>query len=294
MPDKKITLHPKSTDGQILEDTNIYPKTTIDQVYSSSGVEQFGDNTFQRKLTAGTAIEISNDTVGLGYETQAFKSILLNAIFPVGAVYVSETIGAENKCPIELSLGGTWERIQGRFLLGAGANYENTTDAYGSLSANVINRTTPGEKGGEVSHTLSSNETPIRNHRHDYTLNFWTGNYDNTSKIWVLGDDATDTHGNKQRLFGKAENANNYNPGEGFSLAKDGDVIKESRDYTTTGLPDVNLSTNGDCYGNQLCYRNFHSHHINVSDSTAYTSIEGVAHNNMPPYYVVYMWRRIA
>ena len=67
-------------------------------------------------------------------------SQVLNA-YPVGSIYMS--VNSTN--PGEL-FGGTWEQIQGRFLLGQGSGY----------SAGAI--------GGEANHALSDNEMP--SHRH--------------------------------------------------------------------------------------------------------------------------------
>lgn len=58
-------------------------------------------------------------------------------IYPVGAIYIS----ASSTNPQTL-FGGTWESIQGRFLLGVGGGY------------------TAGSTGGEATHTLTNAELP--------------------------------------------------------------------------------------------------------------------------------------
>lgn len=70
-----------------------------------------------------------------------YKRILL-AAHPVGSIYQSTAATS----PAEL-FGGTWEAIEGRFLLAAGGNY-----AAGSM-------------GGEAAHTLTVNEMPSHEHR---------------------------------------------------------------------------------------------------------------------------------
>jgi microcystin-dependent protein len=55
--------------------------------------------------------------------------------------------------PKEL-LGGSWEKIEGKFLFGSNTSY------------------TLGREGGEVEHTLTSSEMP--SHEHDSL--YWTGN----------------------------------------------------------------------------------------------------------------------
>jgi hypothetical protein len=65
--------------------------------------------------------------------TAAQISGLINAIYPVGSIYMS----VSSTSPSTL-FGGTWVRLQGRFLLGAGENGANTTDCWGSLPAGTI------------------------------------------------------------------------------------------------------------------------------------------------------------
>ena len=76
----------------------------------------------------------------------------VDLIYPVGSIYMS--VNATN--PKEL-FGGTWERIQGRFLLGA-------SDGYAA-----------GSQGGEATHKLTTSEIPY----HDHII----GQAGNTSKI---------------------------------------------------------------------------------------------------------------
>ena len=74
--------------------------------------------------------------------------------YPVGAIYIS----VSSTSPASL-FGGTWERISGRFLIGAGAAEANTTDYWGTLGASDVN-CLAGEMGGEATHTLTVNEMP--------------------------------------------------------------------------------------------------------------------------------------
>ena len=72
----------------------------------------------------------------------------VDLIYPVGSIYMS--VNATN--PKDL-FGGTWEQIQGRFLLGMSSSYP------------------AGSQGGEAAHTLTANEMP--NHTHQY-IDYWT------------------------------------------------------------------------------------------------------------------------
>lgn len=71
---------------------------------------------------------------------------LLDAIWPVGSVYISVT----DTSP-EALFGGTWQRIKDRFLLAAGDSYPL------------------GSTGGEAQHALTAAELPQHTHGYDYT-----------------------------------------------------------------------------------------------------------------------------
>lgn len=64
-------------------------------------------------------------------------------IYPVGSVYIS----VNSSFDPNTSFGGTWVRIQDRFLLASGSNYAN------------------GNTGGEATHTLTIDEMPSHNHK---------------------------------------------------------------------------------------------------------------------------------
>ena len=61
--------------------------------------------------------------------------------YPVGSIYMS----VNSTSPSTL-FGGTWERIQDRFLIAAGSTYK------------------AGGTGGEATHTLTVNEMPAHSH----------------------------------------------------------------------------------------------------------------------------------
>lgn len=102
--------------------------------------------------------------------------------YPVGAIYLSVT----DANPAAL-FGGTWERIGGRFLLGADTTY------------------TAGSTGGEAAHTLTVDEMPKHNHDVD-NLNA-SGNA--TPFMTVQAQDKKGFGGNVQTMYaggGKARN----------------------------------------------------------------------------------------
>lgn len=105
--------------------------------------------------------------------------------YPVGAIYLSVT----DTDPATL-FGGTWERIGGRFLLGADDTY------------------TAGSTGGEAEHTLTIDEMPKHNHEID-NLNA-SGNA--TPYMTVSAQDKKGYGGNVQTMFAGGGKPHNNMP----------------------------------------------------------------------------------
>ena len=105
--------------------------------------------------------------------------------YPVGAIYLSVT----DTDPATL-FGGTWERIGGRFLLGADDTY------------------TAGSTGGEAEHTLTIDEMPKHNHEID-NLNV-SGNA--TPYMTVQAQDKVGYGGNVQTMYAGGSQPHNNMP----------------------------------------------------------------------------------
>lgn len=105
--------------------------------------------------------------------------------YPVGAIYLSVT----DANPAAL-FGGTWERIGGRFLLGADSTYAG------------------GSTGGEAEHTLTVDEMPRHNHDVD-NLNA-SGN--STPFMTVQAQEKKGYGGNVQTMYAGGSKAHNNMP----------------------------------------------------------------------------------
>lgn len=93
------------------------------------------------------------------------KTETINAVYPIGSIYMSV-----NDTKPSTLFGGTWERLEGRFLIGAGTNMRtNTNESFGSLGVGEPEFTN-GERGGQYYHKLGIDEMP--EHHHD--TNDWT------------------------------------------------------------------------------------------------------------------------
>ena len=189
---------------------------------------------YQSKHT-GSTIDKSIDTV----------QQILNIIYPVGAVYIS----VNNISPASF-IGGTWEQLKDRFLLGAGANY------------------TAGNTGGQTNHThtteshiLTTAEIPAHTHTRG-TMNI-TGGFAPWSE--GSGGSATQPEGAFYSIA-----SNQYGWGTTTGRDNDNEFIKFDASRSWTG------ETSSVGSGQS------HSHGNTGSSS------------NMPPYLVVYMWKRIS
>lgn len=78
--------------------------------------------------------------------------LLKDELFPIGSIYIS----LNNTNPSTI-FGGTWEQIQGKFLLGASSSYP------------------ANQTGGEEKHTLTVEEMPSHRHNHQGYRNVGDG-----------------------------------------------------------------------------------------------------------------------
>lgn len=136
---------------------------------------------------------------------------LLDSIYPVGSIYMSVSDNSPQNF-----LGGNWERIEGRFLLGADSTYN------------------AGSIGGAATHTLSVSEMP--SHSHDVRVN------------------------------------------SGVATGGRSTVARAGSGYVTSISDTVNVSSTSNTVANIGTGKNG----------------SGQAHNNMPPYLAVYIWKRTA
>lgn len=92
-------------------------------------------NAKQNTLVSGSSIKtINNQSVlGSGNISVGGGGLSFDDVFPVGSIYMSTA----NVDPSTL-FGGTWERIQDKFLLAKGSTYSNLNGTGGSADAVVV------------------------------------------------------------------------------------------------------------------------------------------------------------
>lgn len=164
---------------------------------------------------------------------------IINVIYPVGSIYMSV-----NDTSPQSFFGGTWAKIEGRFLLSSSSSYST------------------GATGGEATHKLTTAEMPS----HTHTFTGTAASHSHTSKIYTANNSKYTMSISAIRLP--------FNVGEWVDMST-------SSDITTAG------GTGGDPCG--------------ITSSTSITpkgtnsnTGSNSAHNNMPPYFVVNMWKRTA
>lgn len=171
-------------------------------------------------------IEINDVKAELGKKVNSDD--LLDTIYPVGSIYMS----VNNTSPASF-LGGTWEQIKDRFLLGAGSK-------------------SVGATGGEENHTLTTAEMPSHSHTR--------------GSMEIKGQVTSDEFDPFLTIGGSGA----------LSVSSQTSYWRKSCSSTTQIISTRTVS-------------------LKASDSwTGSTSSTGSggSHNNMPPYLVVYMWKR--
>lgn len=190
-------------------------------------------------------------------ETNAEPGFSLDKVYPIGAIYMS-TVSTN---PGTL-FGGTWAQIQDRFLLGAGTTY------------------TAGNTGGAASQTLTTSHLPAHTHGVG-TL--------------AAANESSHTHG--AGSFGTSTNG-----GHTHGLGRDKDGATGSGEYVShsTGISGPEqiyysaMTTDGDhshSIGGTSGAGSAHTHTLSGATASAGS---GTAVPILPPYLVVYMFRRTA
>ena len=166
-----------------------------------------------------------NITVQSGLTETQVKQIVLNSFFPVGSIYMDAT-GSINP---NTQFGGTWTKIENRFLLASGSK-------------------AVGAAGGEENVVLTTSQIPVHSHSAG-GLNVWAK--------WSTTGYARDS------MLAEGAVTHTY-------------TARKSSDDQNSVAGELTLNSNR-----------------NTSGVTGNQG-GGGAHNNMPPYVVVNIWKRTA
>lgn len=212
------------------------------------------NNPIEYNGSTAQSIEITPESIGVISQS---KSEMVNLIYPVGSIYMS----VNNTSPATL-FGGTWVQLKDKFLLGAGDSYSG------------------GSTGGAATVTLSTSQIPAHNHS--------------------ISASSNSTGAHTHSTSGTAASAGGHNHGwKGYytsvgtgvsgTTATFGNTSAESYISAGKGIQAVGGHTHS--VSGTAASAGDHSHTITASaDNTG----GGKSHDNMPPYLVVYMWKRTA
>lgn len=143
-----------SSNGKIQQVSDLANQAYVDDAVANAGMSH--PLILEENTDYGDTLPTSAQAGQLFFQ-QAGTS-LFDLVYPVGAVYIS----MNNTDPGTL-FGGTWTKVEGKFLLGTSTTYP------------------AGSEGGEETHTLTVAEMP--NHNHNFAI---TGGSNTASKSGIL------------------------------------------------------------------------------------------------------------
>lgn len=193
---------------------------------------------------------------------EELRAQVLLAAHPVGDIYISTSPTS----PATL-FGGTWVRLEDRFLLAAGSTYA------------------AGSTGGEASHVLTASEMPAHTHTgpsHNHTIPGHTHTVPAHNHTATCASGGGHVHKIHRWLAAAAGTAR---------------WVIQGTDDNTVDTVSGGAHTHNITIANKAAFSTQSGGSGNTGNSgTGNTGSagSGSAHNNMPPYTTVYMWKRTA
>lgn len=170
-------------------------------------------------------------------------------------------------------IGGTWERVEGEFIMGASSAYPVGTTGgsatHTQTTAEMPSHSHSGSTGSAGSHSHSASTGSAGWHSHSGTTD-WAGEHSHTTRMAVLSS------GESSNFYAKTTYSNNNT----------NKVSTES-----AGSHTHSFSTNG---------TGSHTHTVSIGDAGAHTHTvsigstgSGQAMDILNPYYALYIWVRV-
>lgn len=170
-------------------------------------------------------------------------------------------------------IGGTWERVEGEFIMGASSAYPVGTTGGSATHTQTVpempSHNHSGSTGSAGSHSHSASTGSAGSHSHSGTTN-WDGEHSHTIKMDVLSS------GESSNFYAK-----NTFPNNNTKAVSTGSAGSHTHSFSTN-------STGA------------HSHSVSIGDAGAHTHTvsigstgSGQAMDILNPYYALYIWVRV-
>lgn len=170
-------------------------------------------------------------------------------------------------------IGGTWERVEGEFIMGASSAYPVGTTGgsatHTQTTAEMPSHSHSGSTGSAGSHSHSASTGSAGGHSHSGTTN-WAGEHSHTTRMDVLSS------GESSNFYAK----NTYSNSNTNKVSTD-----------SAGSHTHSFSTNS---------AGGHSHSVSIGDAGAHSHTvsigstgSGQAMDILNPYYALYIWVRV-
>ena len=197
--------------------------------------------------------------------------------WPIGSLFITMS----NTNPATLLGGGTWTKIQGKYLLASSSSY-TVGNSYGSMTktlsvANIPSHTHSFTTGSAGAHSHTASTVSAGNHSHTRGSMNITGS--------IGGDDLGAMHGN---VGGAFYHVRDYLTNDG--IGNENEVVNGIYGFDAANSWTGSTSTTG-----------AHTHSVTVNSNGAHTHTgttggtgSGTAFNIMPESIAVNIWRRTA
>ena len=249
----------------------------------------------------------------------SIKQKICDTIYPIGAIYMS----TNSTSPATL-FGGTWQRIEGRFLLGAGGGYSAGSTG-GSANAVVVSHS---HTGANHSHTINSHMHSVNSHNHSignhtHAISLTSGNasqghthsfsgsdshnhsFSGGGEALTVGankftwgkssskDDGIASAGNKRGWWYKETKGNSGIANATVTIS--GTTSNQSQSHTHKVSGSTGATVEGNTGGRALTTNGSGTLTTNKAgtNATGTTGQSGTG-KNMPPYIAVYIWKRVS
>ena len=202
---------------------------------------------------------------------------VISKVYPVGSIYMSV-----NSTDPGTLFGGTWERIQGKFLLGASSGHTaGSTGGAETVKLSTAQLPAHTHTGPAHTHTIPGHTHSVPNHTHTVPA------HTHTATCATAGDHYHNIRRTQDAAAGSAK----------FSFAGAADIFKPTLNagahthaITVASKAAFSTTSSGTCTTGSGGSGSTGSAGSGNTGSTGSGSAVGI----MPPYLAVYMWQRTA